>query len=66
MTNEEAVTFLNSITPEPVHMMTIDPAQWDDFKTSMVDILTSTATNTDPKYRQALEDINNIVDTTLT
>jgi hypothetical protein len=63
MTKAEAVTFLNSLTPAPVNMITLDPVKWTAFKALVVPILSDPTL--DPKYRKALQDANVIVDAAL-
>lgn len=63
MTKEEAITYLNGIEPQPVHMVTLDATVWADFKASMLEFLSDPTT--DPKYRTALEKVNTIVDSAL-
>ena len=60
MTRDEAIDYLNGIAPQPVDMVTLDPVVWDDFKTSVLEILASPGV--DPKYLAALEAANVKVD----
>ena len=63
MTKAEALTFLNSLTPAPVNMITLDPVKWAAFKALVVPILSDPTL--DPKYKKALQDANVIVDAAL-
>lgn len=63
MTKDEAKTYLESITPQQVDIVTLDAAVWNDFKTSMLALLNDP--NLDPKYRAAVEQINTVADSVL-
>lgn len=63
MTKAEAVSFLNSLTPAPVNMITLDPVKWTAFKALVVPLLADPTL--DPKYKKALQDANVIVDAAL-
>jgi hypothetical protein len=63
MTKAEALAFLDSLAPQPVNMITLDPVKWAAFKALVVPILSDAAL--DPKYKKALQDANVIVDEAL-
>lgn len=63
MTKAEAVAYLESLVAQPVNMITLDKARWDEFKALVVPILTDPTL--DPKYRAALEQVNSVVDSAL-
>jgi hypothetical protein len=63
MTKQEAVTFLSSLVPQPVNMITLDPVRWEAFKAVVLTLLSDPTL--DPKYRKALQDANVIVDAAL-
>jgi len=63
MTKQEAVAYLESLVAQPVNMITLDKARWDEFKALVVPILTDPTL--DPKYRTALEQVNSVVDSAL-
>jgi hypothetical protein len=52
MTKPEAITFLNTITPTTVSMVTIDAVKWADFKTTVLAILADNSS--DPKWKAAV------------
>ena len=56
MTKAEAVTFLGSIVPQPVTMITVDAAQWEAFKVVVLAALA--AAPADPKFETALKAAN--------
>ena len=60
MTNTEAITFLNSIVPQAVNMVTLDAAKWAEFKTLALALLANPGV--DPKYKAALEAANLDID----
>lgn len=60
MTKAEAVAYLESLVAQPVNMIVLDKAKWDEFKALVVPILTDPTL--DPKYRKALQDVNAVVD----
>ena len=59
MTKNEAVTFL--IVPEPV--VQVDAAKWAEFVALVTPLLSDPTL--DPKYREALEAVNTVVDSAL-
>lgn len=63
MTKPEALVFLNGIVPEPVTMIRVDAAKWDEFKTLVLALLSDPTL--DPKYKAALENVNATVDAAL-
>ena len=63
MTKEEAIAYLTGIDPQPANIVTLDAAVWADFKASMLEFLNDPTV--DPKYRTALEEVNQIVDVAL-
>jgi hypothetical protein len=64
MTKAEAITYLNSIIPQQVNMITLDAAKWAECKAVVISVLNDPAV--DPKYKLALEQVNTIVVSTLT
>jgi hypothetical protein len=63
VTREEAKTYLAGMVAENKDVIMLDRVQWEDFKTSMLAILDEVLV--DPKYQQAVQDINTITDATL-
>ena len=63
MTKDEAITYLTGIEPQPANIVTLDAEVWADFKASMLEFLNDPTV--DPKYREALEAVNEIVDSAL-
>ncbi len=63
MTPQEAITYLNSMTPQAVNMILLDKMKWEEFKAVVIPLLTSPGV--DAKYKTALEKIDVIINTTL-
>jgi len=63
MTKAEAVAYLNSLVAQPVNMITLDPVKWAEVKALAVAALSDPTA--DPKYREALTQVNTIVDSAL-
>jgi len=60
MTIQEAKDYLTGIEPQQRDMIILNKATWDDFKASMLVFLDNPGV--DPKYKAALESIDNITD----
>jgi hypothetical protein len=63
VTRVEAKAYLAGMVAETKDVIMLDRVQWEDFKASMLAILDEMPT--DPKYQQAVVDINAIADSTL-
>lgn len=63
MTKTEAVTFLAGIVPKTVDIAQVDAAQWAEFVALVTPLLSDPTL--DPKYREALEAVNTVVDSAL-
>lgn len=59
----QALAFLNSLTPQPVNMITLDPVKWADFKTVVAALLLDPTL--DPKYKKAVQEMDAIAESAL-
>jgi hypothetical protein len=64
MTTTEAKEYLESMVPETKDLITLKSTEWADFKQSMLGFLGNPGVNT--KYKTAIEQIDTIVQGTLT
>jgi hypothetical protein len=64
MTTTEAKEYLESMVPETKDLITLKSTEWADFKQSMLGFLDNPGVNT--KYKTAIEQIDTIVQGTLT
>jgi hypothetical protein len=63
MTTASGLAFLNSIVPQKVDMVTLDAVAWNEFKVLAQGALSNPTT--DPKFKTAVEQVNQIVDSVL-
>lgn len=63
MDKAEAVAFLAGIVPKTVNVVEVDAAKWAEFVALVTPLLSDPTL--DPKYREALEAVNTVVDSAL-
>lgn len=63
MTKDEAKAYLAGLVPQLTNVIALDPAQWEDFKASVIVLLDDPVL--EAKYRAALETVNTTVDEAL-